>query len=158
MGKRVGASFVRVCFAGELFQSHHSLRGCVVGTLPLAVPVPLSFSHYFHRARLLSCSLLCLAFPRPHPFLPISVCLCFRCSERCCGTGLPPRNKAEFSILISASVPPSYFSTSLLQLFLSEFVLLLFFFIHHHQQHNHCHLASYSLSVCCRPEGCSCSQ
>lgn len=132
MGKRVGASFCASVFCWATFPVTplpERLRG---GNTAAGCPCPSLFSHYFHRARLLSCSLLCLAFPRPHPFLPVSVCLCFLGSERCCGTGLPPRNKAEFSILISASVPLSYFSTSLLQLFLSEFVLLLFFFIHHH--------------------------
>lgn len=88
---------------------------------------------------LLSCS-LSLIFPlvshvpsSPPSPLPISVCLCcFLRSEHCCGTGLPPRNKAEFSIHISASVPPFYFPTSLLQLSFSTSVLLFCSHIHPH--------------------------
>lgn len=98
---------------------------------------PLSFSHYFYRARFLLCSRWCLTFPHPHPFLSISICLCcFLRSEHCCGTGLPPRNKAEFSIHISASVPPSYFSTSLLQLSSPASVLSFFYPLHSHRQFN----------------------
>lgn len=134
-----------------------------MGTQPLAVPVPLSISHYFYHARFLLCSPLCLAFPCPHPFPP-HLCLSLLLSSltaslRC---GLPPRNKPEFSIHISASVPPSYFNTSLLQLSFSTSVLLFPSSPSTHQPSSlhqtsspQLPLASVSPSP---PDGCSCSK
>ena len=95
---------MRVCFAVWRAWSRTSflvtplperLRG---GNTASGCPCPSLFLSLFLSCSLsLLCSLLCLTFPRPHPSLPISVCLCcFLRSERCCGAGLPPSNKAEF--------------------------------------------------------------
>lgn len=87
---------------------------------------PLSFSHYFYHAGFLLYSPLCLTFPRPHPFLPVPVCLrCALRSEHCCGAGLPPRNKAEFFPSTSLPLLLAFYSTAfLLQLSFTASVLL----------------------------------
>lgn len=133
--------FIQVCFVelGE-FSSHttpweaawweHCLWLSLSLSLSLIIFIMLAFSY----------APACVS--RSHiptlssPYLFVSAAF-FR-SERCCGTGLPSRNKAEFSIHISASVPPSYFSTSLLQLSFCTSVLSFFFFypLHHHPQFN----------------------
>lgn len=66
---------VCVCVVSWL---QHSLRGCVVGTLPVAVPVPLFLSLFFIMLAFSSIPSPFLALPCPRPFLLISVCL--RCS------------------------------------------------------------------------------
>lgn len=103
---------------------------------------PLSFSHYFYHAGFLLYSPLCLTFPRPHPFLPVPVCLrCALRSEHCCGAGLPPRNKTEFfpstSLpLLLAFIPPC-FSSSSLSLLLSSFFPPSSIHQPHHHHHSH---------------------
>lgn len=110
---------------------------------------PLSFSHYFYHAGFLLYSPLCLTFPRPHPFLPVPVCLrCALRSEHCCG--LPPRNKAEFfpstSLpLLPAFIPPRLSSSSL------SLLLPSFFFPPSsiHQPHRHSHLPMFPPAPTC---------
>ncbi|MEQ2160590.1 hypothetical protein GOODEAATRI_000847 [Goodea atripinnis] len=82
---------------------------------------------------LFSTRLLSLMFPlvsripsSPPSRLAITVCLCFIRSERCCGAGLPPRNKAEFfhpHLFLYASLsflcisPPAFFFSPCVFLF-----------------------------------------
>lgn len=100
---------------------------------------PLFFSHYFYHAGFLLYSPLCLTFPRPHPFLPVPVCLrCALRSEHCCG--LPPRNKTEFfpstSLpLLLAFIPPCFSSSSLSLLLSSFFPPSSIHQPHHHHSH-----------------------
>lgn len=68
-------TLVCVCVVSWL---QHSLRGCVVGTLPVAVPVPLFLSLFFIMLAFSSIPSPSPALPCPRPFLLVSVCL--RCS------------------------------------------------------------------------------
>lgn len=68
-------TLVCVCVVSWL---QHSLRGCVVGTLPVAVPVPLFLSLFFIMLAFSSVPSPSPALPCPRPFLLVSVCL--RCS------------------------------------------------------------------------------
>lgn len=91
--------------------------------------------------------------PSSPPFSSPSLfaCAAFICSEHCCGTGVPPRNKAEFSILVPVILPllspPALHSCPPFPSF----------FPHPHFSPPTIHPSLPHAAVSALPDGCSCS-